>query len=69
MLHIIRDVELFGTSCGFDGRPEESSHKETKKCAFKTQARKKTGYRIYENLMISKAASLVLPRQKNQIKC
>ena len=72
MLHVIRDIELFGPPCGFDGRPGESSHKDTKKCAVKTQRRKnkfeyQTGYRIYENLMISKAASLILP-PKNKTK-
>ena len=66
MLHIIRDIELFGPPYSFDGRPGDSSHKDTKKCAVKTQRRKnkfeyQNGYRIYENLMISKAASFILP--------
>ena len=72
MLHVIRDIKLFGPPCGFDGRPGESSHKDTKKCAVKTQRRKdifeyQTGYRIYENLLVSTSASLLLSRDKNSI--
>ena len=40
MLHVVRDIELFGPPCGYDGRPGESSHKDTKRCAVKTQRRK-----------------------------
>ena len=52
MLHIIRDIELFGLPCDYDGRPGKSSHKDTKKCAVKTQRRKnvfeyQAGVRIY----------------------
>ena len=62
MLHVIRDIELFGPPSGYDGRPGESSHKDTKKCAVKTQRRKnmfeyQTGYQIYKNLLVCKASS------------
>ena len=69
MLHVIRDIELFGPPSGYDGRPGESPHKDTKKCAVKTQRRKnmfeyQTGYQIYENLLVCKASS-ILARKKN----
>lgn len=69
MLHVVRDIELFGPPCGYDGRPGESSHKDTKKCAVKTQRRKnvfeyQTGVRIYESLLISKATSVILPKSE-----
>ena len=43
---------------------DESSHKDTKKCAVKTQRRKnmfeyQTGYRIYENLLVCKASQQI----------
>ena len=73
MLHVIRDIELFGPSSGYDGRPGESSHKDTKKCAVKTQRRKnmfeyQTGYRIYENLLVCKASSFLAGPKKIDIK-
>ena len=40
ILYVIRDIELFGPPSEYDGRPGESSHKDTKKCAVKTQRRK-----------------------------
>ena len=69
MLHVVRDIELFGPPCGYDGRPGESSHKDTKRCAVKTQRRKsvfefQTGFRIYESLLISNASSVFMPQKK-----
>ena len=69
MLHVIRDIELFGPPSGYDGRPCETSQKDTKKCAVKTQRRKnmfeyQTGYRIYENLLVCKASS-TLAKKRN----
>ena len=60
MLHIVRDIHLFGPPKGYDGRPGESSHKQTKMLARRTQRRTdvfeiQTGKRIYESLVIDKA--------------
>ena len=35
LLHIVRDIHLFGPPKGYDGRPGESSHKQTKQLARK----------------------------------
>ena len=64
MLHIIRDIKLFGPPVGFDGRPGESSHKDTKKSARHTQRRKglfekQTAMRLFENLIVRKSMSLL----------
>ena len=69
MLHVIRDIELFEPPSGYDGRPGESSHKDIKKCAVKTQRRKnmfeyQTGYQIYENLLVCKASSILAKKMK-----
>ena len=55
MTHITREVELFGPPYNFDGRTDESSHKDTTKCPHKIEQRKnmfdqQTGYKRYENL-------------------
>ena len=60
LLHIIRDIHLFGPPKGYDGRPGESSHKQTKQLAQRTQKRTdyfemQTGKRIFESLVINKA--------------
>ena len=39
LLHIVRDIHLFGLPKGYDGRPGESSHKQTKQLAQRTQKR------------------------------
>ena len=39
MLHSCRDIRLLGPPKGYDGRPGESSHKQTKLKAKKTQRR------------------------------
>ena len=62
LLHIIRDVRLFGPPTGYDGRPGESTHKDTKMHARRTQMRIKvfesqTCHRIYENLVINKGSN------------
>ena len=59
MLHIVRDIHLFGPPKGYDGRPGESSHKQTKQLARRTQKRvdyfeNQTGKRMYESLVINK---------------
>ena len=56
MLHVCRDISLFGPPEGYDGRPGESAHKKTKVNARKTQRRhdmfeKQTCERIYECLV------------------
>ena len=73
MLHVIRDIGLFKLPSGYDGRPGESSHKDTKKCAVKTQRKKnmfeyQTGYRIYENLLVCKASSTLAKKKEIEIK-
>ena len=60
ILHVVRDIQLFGPAIGYDGRPGESAHKFTKKSAKHTQRRKglfenQTAMRMYENLVITKA--------------
>lgn len=57
LLHVVRDVRLFGPPQGYDGRPGESSHKDTKQQARRTQMRmnvfeSQTSQRIYESLVI-----------------
>ena len=57
MLHVCRDIRLFGPPDGYDGRPGESAHKQTKVNARKTQRRNnlfegQTASRIYESLLI-----------------
>ena len=59
LLHIVRDIRLFGPPKGYDGRPGESSHKQTKQLARQTQKRvdyfeNQTGKRMYESLVINK---------------
>ena len=62
MLHIVRDVRLFGPATGYDGRPGESNHKDTKQQARRTQRRlnvfeEQTSSRIYESLVIRRGSS------------
>ena len=57
MLHVCRDIRLFGPPDGYDGRPGESAHKFTKTNARKTQRRKhvfekQTCDRMYESIVI-----------------
>ena len=57
MLHVCRDIRLFGPPEGYDGRPGESAHKFTKTSARKTQRRnnvfeKQTSERLYESIVI-----------------
>ena len=59
LLHIVRDIHLFDPPKGYDGRPGENSHKQTKQLARKTQKRvdyfeNQTGKRMYESLVINK---------------
>ena len=56
MLHVCRDVSLFGPPDGYDGRPWESAHKQTKVNGRKTQRRNdvfesQTCQRMYECLV------------------
>ena len=65
MLHVTRDIKLFGPPVGFDGRPGESSHKDTKKSARHTQRRKglfekQTALRLFENMIVKKSLSLLI---------
>ena len=58
MKHTVRDIYLFGPPDGYDGRPGESAHKQTKMSARKTQRRKdefeyQTCSRIYETTVIN----------------
>ena len=39
LLHIVRGIHLFGPPKGYDGRPGESSHKQIKQLARRTQKR------------------------------
>ena len=60
LLHIVRDIHLCGPPTGYDGRPGESSHHQTKQLAQRTQKRTdyfeiQTGKRIFESLVINKA--------------
>ena len=64
LLHVVRDIRLLGPPRGFDGRPGESAHKQTKRTARHTQRRTglfehQTSIRIYENLVINKGYSLI----------
>ena len=57
MMHVTRDIRLFGPPDGYDGRPGESSHKHTKANARKTQRRNdvfefQTCQRLYESTVI-----------------
>ena len=57
MMHVTRDIRLFGPPDGYDGRPGESSHKHTKANARKTQRRNdifeyQTCKRLYESVVI-----------------
>ena len=63
LLHISRDVKLFGPAEGYDGRPGESAHKDTKRLSKKTQMRKhvfenQTSTRIYESMVIKKGIDI-----------
>ena len=58
MLHSCRDIRLFGPPKGYDGRPGESSHKQTKLKAKKTQRRSglfesQTCDRIFEGMVMN----------------
>ena len=59
LLHIVRNICLFGPPKGYDGRPGESSHKQTKQLARRTQKRvdffeNQTSKRMYKSLVINK---------------
>ena len=60
MLYIVRDIKLFGSPDGYDGRSGESTHKHTKKHARHTHRRAgvfefQTGMRLYESLVIEQS--------------
>ena len=50
LLHIVRDIHLFGPPKGYDGRPGEGSHKQTKQLAKRTQ--KRTDYTATKKSLI-----------------
>ena len=78
MMHVTRDIRLFGPPDGYDGRPGESSHKHTKANARKTQRRNdifeyQTCRRLYESVVIdsfycqkSKFSLLGIERQSSK---
>ena len=72
LLHVARDIKLLGPPQGYDDRPGESSHKETKKQAQRTQRRQhvfesQTARRIYESLVIQKGCDRILKFQNMKI--
>ena len=69
MLHVTRDISLFGPAQGYDGRPGESSHKDTKQQARRTQRRSnvfelQTSQRIYESLVIRRGCTHIIQTQE-----
>ena len=71
LLHVVRDIRLFGPPQGYDGRPGESSHKDTKQQARRTQMRmnvfeSQTSQRIYESLVIRRGCTSMGSRHNPQ---